>query len=107
MQTQGRVQSPADLNGVASVVTYLRKGRTLIVIPTTVVDADEGVIELNFGTDTEYDWLPSRPATGEWLVEYEVTWADVNGTKLSWPNGGSGDAYDVLPVYDDLDPAPT
>jgi hypothetical protein len=97
-ETIGTTVTAVNLSAATQVLCRLRRGRQTATLPCTILDAATGLVEVDCGTDEEYDWLPSRPDTGEWLVEFEVTYID--GTVLTWPNDG----YDIIEVFSDLDP---
>lgn len=99
VQLRGRITDESagvDLIDAVSVRTIVKRGRTAVVLSTTIFDDSQGIIDVSLG-DNPSGWLPSQPAVGKWDVEYEVTF--ISGTVLTWPNGG----YDEIEVFRDLD----
>ena len=92
--TLGGVQTLVGATAVAHV-RYLADPTVIADLAATITSTTDRTVTVNLGTSG--GWLPSRPASGDWDIEVEVTFGD--GSVLTFPDGDP----DTLTVRDDLD----
>jgi len=93
-----RLDGVEDLENVEAIEAHVARSGVTATLSCSVADASERTVIIALGT-AESDWLPSGPATGQWLVQIEVTFD--NGDKLTWPSAGDRGAF-TLEVYPQL-----